>query len=140
MDHLQNEKSYGTLIVQAQSASDAIPVEGATVIIRLAAEQGENGLFRVLSTDESGLTVPIRIETPSPAQSLAPGGRKPYSEISAEVTANGYYSMIYSGIPMYPGITSIQPVRMVPIPTRENGTPFPPETIIISEDQGKPNL
>lgn len=140
MDNLQNEKNYGTLIVWAQSASEAIPIEGATVVVRLARENGESDLFRVLTTDESGLTVPIRIETPSPAESLSPGGKKPYSEISTEVTATGFYSVINTGIPIYPGITSIQPVRMIPIPTREDGTPFPPQTVIINEGQNLPNL
>lgn len=140
MDHLQNEKNYGTLIVQTQSAAEAIPVEGATVIVRLARENGESDLFRVLVTDESGLTVPIRIETPAPAESLAPGGKKPYAEISTEVSAGGYYSVVNTGIPIYPGITSIQPVRMIPVPTREDGTPFPPGTTLINEGQNLPNL
>ena len=140
MDNLQNEKNYGTLIIWAQSASEAIPIEGATVVVRLARENGESDLFRVLATDESGLTAPFRIETPAPSESLSPGGKKPYSEISTEVTATGFYSVINTGIPIYPGITSIQPVRMIPIPTREDGTPFPQGTVIINEGQNLPNL
>ncbi len=140
MDSLQNAKNYGTLIVQAQAAAGAIPIGGATVIVRLSKEDGESDLFRVLMTDESGITVPIRIETPSPAESLSPGGNRPYTEISTEVTAEGYYSVVNTGIPIYPGITSIQPVRMVPMPTRENGTPYPPETVIINEGKNPPNL
>ena len=140
MDNLQNEKNYGTLIIWAQSASEAIPIEGATVVVRLARENGESDLFRVLATDESGLTAPIRIETPAPSESLSPGGKKPYSEISTEVTATGFYSVINTGIPIYPGITSIQPVRMIPIPTREDGTPFPQGPVIINEGQNLPNL
>ena len=140
MDHLQNEKNYGTLIVQATSASEAIPISGASVIVRLAREDDKSDLFRILTTDESGLTAPIRIETPSPSESLVPGGKKPYSEISTEVTSPRYYSIINTRIPIYPGITSIQPVRMIPIPTRENGTPFPPDTILINEDPGLPNF
>ncbi len=140
MDTIQNAKHYGTLIVQAQSAAGAVPIEGATVIIRLAREDGESDLFQLLMTDASGLTAPIRIETPSPAESLSPGGKKPYTEISTEVIEPRYYSVINTGIPIYPGITSIQPVRMAPRPTREDGTPFPPETVIINEGQNPPNL
>ncbi len=140
MDTLQNAKNYGTLIVQTQAAAGAIPIKGATVIVRLARKDGGSDLFRVLMTDESGLTAPIRIETPAPAESLSPGGDRPYTEISTEVTADGYYNVINTGIPIYPGITSIQPVRMVPMPTREDGTPFPPETVIINEGQTPPNL
>ncbi len=139
MDTLQNAKNYGTLLVQTQSASGAIPIPGATVLVRLTREDGESDLFRVLTTDASGLTAPIRIETPAPSESLSPGGKKPYTEISTEVTADGYYRIINTGIPIYPGITSIQPVRMVPIPIATDGTPFPPETILINEST-PPNL
>ncbi len=140
MDTMQNEKNRGTLIVQAESASEAIPIEGATVLVRLAREDGTSDLFRVLTTDESGLTIPIPIETPAPAESLSPGGKKPYTEISTEVTKEGYYSVINTGIPIYPGITSIQPVRMIPIPTAADGTPFPNENIIIRENEMPPQL
>ena len=126
--------------MQATSASEAIPIGGASVTVRLAREDGKSDLFRILTTDESGLTAPIRIETPAPSESLAPDGKKPYSEISTEVTAEGYYSVVNTGIPIYPGITSIQPVRMIPIPTREDGTLFPPGTVVINEGQDLPNL
>ncbi len=140
MDTIQNEKYYGTLIVQTQGAAEAIPIAGATVVVRLAREDGASDLFRILTTDESGLTSPIRIETPAPAESLSPGGKKPYTEISTEVTALGYYSIVNTGIPIYPGITSIQPVRMIPLPTASDGTPFPPETIQVNEGTGLPRL
>ncbi len=139
MDTLQNTKNEGTLIVQTRAAN-AIPIQGATVIVRLAEENKPSSLLQVLTTDESGLTLPIRIETPAPSESLSPGGKKPYTEISTEVSADGYYPVINTGIPIYPGITSIQPVRMIPIPTREDGTTFPPETILINENQTPPNL
>ena len=140
MEHMQNQKNEGTLIIHATSGSEAIPVGGATVIVRLAKEGEQSDIFRVLVTDESGLTAPIRIETPSPAESLSPGGAKPYTEISAEISEPMYYSTSITGIPIYPGITSIQPVRMIPRPGRENGVAFPEQTIVVREDSALPSL
>ncbi len=140
MDQIQNQKSEGTLIVHATSGSQAIPVRGATVIVRLAKEGETSEILRVLVTDESGLTMPIRIETPSPAESLAPGGETPYTQISAEILASGYYSTAISDIPIYPGITSIQPVRMIPRAGRENGVLSPDRTVIVQEGSNLPSL
>ncbi len=140
MDQLQNQKSEGSLVIHATSGSQAVPVGGATVIIRLSGENGADAQLRVLVTDESGLTVPIRIETPSAAESLSPGGKKPYTEISAEIVAPNYYSTAITGIPIYPGITSIQPVRMIPRPGRENGVEAPNRTVIIQEGSSLPSL
>ena len=140
MDHLQNKKSEGTLVIHATSGSEAIPVEGATVIVRLSGAEDIGNVLHILSTDESGLTQPIHIETPSPAESLSPGGSKPYTEITAEVSDPRYYSTVITGIPVYPGITSIQPIRMIPRPGRENGLRFPDQTQILRESSSLPSL
>ncbi|MBQ9747142.1 MAG: hypothetical protein IJV98_00010 [Clostridia bacterium] len=140
MDHLQNQKNEGTLVIHATSGSDAIPVEGATVIVRMSGAEGAGDILRVLVTDESGLTAPIRIETPSPAESLSPNGATPYTAISAEISEPRYYSTAISGIPIYPGITSIQPVRMIPRAGREGSIGFPEQTVVIREGPSLPSL
>lgn len=140
MDQLQNPKSEGTLIVQTTSGSLSVPVPGVTVIVRMARENGNSDILRVLVTNESGRTAPIRIETPSAAESLTPSGTKPYTEISAEILAPGYYDTVITGIPVYPGITSLQPVRMIPRPERENAAGTPEKTVVISEGSSLPSL
>ena len=115
MDTLQNSKDFGNLVVQVTAASGAVPIAGARVIVRAE----ENGIIRTLGaflTDESGITAPLAVPTPSVSESLAPGGKIPYSEISAEISADGYFSAVNLHIPIYPGITSIQPVALIPLP------------------------
>ncbi len=117
MDTLQNNKSIGYLILRVTSAEGAIPIYQAAATVRELRENGEEGLIRVLSTDRSGLTAPIPVETPPASESLVPGFKKPYAEITAEVAAAGYETVIIPSIPIYPGITSIQPVNMIPLPS-----------------------
>lgn len=121
MDIVQNEKNYGQLVVQVSAASGAVPIKGASVIVRITDEEGTARVVGVLQTNESGITDPLDIPTPSPAESLAPGGKKPYSELSTEVIADGYYAAVNLNIPVYPGITSIQPVTLIPLPNSAYG-------------------
>lgn len=139
MDTLQNDKNFGLLIVQASAASGAVPIAGARAVIR--AEDGEGNIrtLGILTTDVSGLTEPLAIATPPLSESLSPGGKKPYSEITAEVTADGYYSAVNQNIPIYPGITSIQPVSLIPLPDSLYGTQ-PSSDVVINNGDQRPNL
>lgn len=139
MDTLQNDQNRGWLVVRVSAASGAVPVPNATVIVRSA----ENGIpvqvLGVLTTDESGLTAPLSIGTPSLSESLSPGGKQPFSEISAEISADGYYTSVNINIPIYPGITSIQPVTLIPLPDSQKGTRSS-ENVVFQNDAQRPNL
>ncbi len=140
MDQTQNAKNYGKLVVSTTAAFGAIPIRDAFVSVRIPNPENGSEITHILMTGPDGLTDPIEIETPSPAESLAPGGKKPFAEIDLEVSADGYYRVVNMRVPIYPGITSIQPVRMIPIPESEDGKEFPNDTIIINEGDGGPNL
>ena len=139
MDTLQNQTNHGQLVVQVSAASGAVPIKGASVIVRAANEDGTSMILSVLQTDESGITQPISVETPPLSESLTPGGKKPYSEIMTEVFADGYYASVNLNIPIYPGITSIQPVSLIPLPDSSYGKQAA-ESIVIHNDQQRPAL
>ena len=140
MDQAQNPKNYGRLVVSTTAASLAIPIRDAFVSIRIPSEGSGSEITHILMTGADGLTDAIEIETPSPAESLAPGGKKPFTEVDIEVSADGYYRVVSRRVPIYPGITSIQPVRMIPIPESEDGKEFPNVSIVINEGDGGPDL
>ena len=139
MDALQNEKNYGTLIVQVSAASGAVPIPNAVVIIRATDDENTIQTLSIALTDESGITEPIAIQTPSVSESLSPGGKRPYSEITTEVSKEGYFTSINLNIPIYPGITSIQPVGLIPLPESAHGAQ-PSESVITQNDRKRPNL
>ena len=121
MDTLQNDQNYGKLVVRVSAASGAVPISGATVLVRSSANTPPIQILVSLMTDESGLTDPVPIPTPPRSESLAPGGNQPFTEISTEVSADGYFTSSNINIPIYPGITSIQPVTLIPLPDSANG-------------------
>lgn len=140
MDQAKNAASFGKLTVQTTAASGAIPIMDATVVIRVPREEGGMRILNILHTDIDGKTRPIEIETPSPTESLSPGGGIPYSEVSIEVSAPGYYSVVDMQIPIYPGITSIQPIWMLPLPESSGSSFYPSGDLIVNESSSSPNL
>ena len=139
MDTLQNNQNYGRLVVRVSAASGAVPISGATVIIRSAENTQPLTVLASVITDESGLTEPILIPTPPLSESLSPGGKQPFAEISTEVSAGGYFTSSNLNIPIYPGITSIQPVTLVPLPDSAYGTQ-PASDFVFHNDAQQPDL
>ena len=139
MDTLQNDQNFGKLVVRVSAASGAVPISGASVLIRSSAGMPPVQTLAALMTDESGLTEPVAIPTPSRSESLAPGGNRPFTEISTEVSAEGYFTSSNINIPIYPGITSIQPVTLIPLPESAGGAPQASD-FVFQNDMQQPDL
>ncbi|MBQ7309145.1 MAG: hypothetical protein IJW87_03105, partial [Clostridia bacterium] len=77
--------------------------------------------------------------TPYVSESLSPNVSRPYSEITAEFVADGYYPSVNINIPIYPGITSIQPVNLIPLPESAHGRQ-PASGVVIHNDKQAPDL
>lgn len=121
------ETCYGALIVQVTTARGAIPLENATVDVfpyDPDSPEPEGDLIASLRTDRSGNTPVIRLPAPTCSGSDSPGGPRPFSLYRASIRKIGYYDQSYSGIPIYEGITVIQPAILIPM--AENGSAYPP--------------
>ncbi|MBQ0124822.1 MAG: hypothetical protein KBS59_00675 [Clostridiales bacterium] len=128
----ENENSYGRLIVRVSSANSAIPIYDATVAMRIV-EDGRPRLFAVLFTDSSGETDVVDVPTPSKELSLSPlPDSVPYSVITIEVSSEGYYSAVNLGVPVFPGVTSVQNVNLIALPDGA-GSGYVVPDIIVSE-------
>lgn len=102
----------GYLRLKAESAAGALPVMGATVYVYAA---GDDRPLYVLSTDMDGLTATVALPTPPEKESFSPKYPHPYSSYRVFVTKDGYYPSEGNTVPLFPGITSIQPVNLVPL-------------------------
>jgi len=125
----------GYLVVNTRMANGAIPVEGARVRVT-EADEGTGNTAAVEITDNSGMTKKIALAAPSPQFSEKPNEQtRPYSIYNIEITKDGFYDIIKLNVPIYSGITAIQPVEMLPLPVGSNGYSkseifqenFPPE-------------
>ena len=104
--------AIGYLIIQARTAHDALPLSGAQIWIT---DGGEKSVYH-LTTDESGETEKIPLETLDRSLSLDPNFQGiPYISYHVLAFANGFNSVHISGIPILEGETAIQPIEFVPM-------------------------
>ena len=105
----------GRLVVNVRTAEGSIPVPGAMVTI-LSYEPTLSNVIAVLNTDSSGSTPTISIETPERALSESPGNGKGYTSLVILVEKEGFVSDQFTGTAIFPGVTTVQPVNLIPLP------------------------
>ena len=108
---LTQNPAFGTLLFQVTGGQGAFPVEGATITITKALADGVSLSLQAV-TDESGKTVPLSLPAPSSALSQAPNGGVVYAAYQAEVSAPNYVTTDIRDLPIFDGITTIQPVNL----------------------------
>ncbi|MGN0136371.1 hypothetical protein [Anaerotignum sp.] len=112
-DFLTQNPNFGTLLFQVTSGQGAFPVAGATVVITKNLTDGHS-LSITTTTDESGKTEEFSLPAPSRSLSQTPGGRDVFATYDAVITAPGHVTVIVHDIPIFDGITTIQPVNLAP--------------------------
>ncbi len=124
----------GYIRIKATSGGGAFPVEGAIVHIFGGDESGENGVLYSLRTDSSGQTPTVALSAPNISQSQVPGAAYPYAVYNAKVSKSGYRTVENTNIPVFPGITSLQNINLIPESEFDYLSPgYPDEgTIIIN--------
>ena len=136
------QNGQGYLIIHVTTARGAIPLEGAQVSIRNYLEEPSEGRGDVIATLISGTdgnTARIPLSAPPRSASLKPGNGTPFTPYIAEVRLEGYYDQTYSGIPVFDGITAIQPADLIPLPENGQSDSFTPDSTRDFENTA-PNL
>lgn len=112
----------GKLVFQITTASGAIPLEGAEIILRKyrSASDGNGGeVVAVLYSGGDGKTDVVTLPAPARSLSLEPardGAPVPYALYDADVNLDSFFSQTYIRIPVFDGITSIQRASLIPLP------------------------
>ncbi len=110
--------STATLQVRVTAANEALPIANALVVIRR--QDGEDSVLEQIQlTDISGLTPPITLPATDPALTLQPETNIPLVLYNIEVSAPGYFRVSNLDVPLFGGITTVQPVSMIPLPEFE---------------------
>ncbi len=105
--------STGYLIVEVSAARGTLPIENARVTVK--SSDSSDDTLKILYTDRSGRTERLALPTPPLALSQEAGRTNVYAAYDIEVTQDGYYSGMYYGVPVFSGITSLQPVALIPL-------------------------
>ncbi len=135
----------GKLVFQITTASGAIPLEGAEIILRKfrSSSDGNSGeVVAVLYSGGDGKTEVLTLPAPARSFSLEPardGAPVPYALYDAEVNLDNYFTQSYIRIPIFDGITSIQRASLVPLPESGYSQGLRPDGEKFYEGEG-PNL
>ena len=106
-----NESGYITVAVK--TAGGALPVENAVVTVK---DENDNILYAVF-TDRSGKTPRLVVPAPPKSNSETPNtGLPPFYKYTVDTDKQGFVSVRNLNLPVYPGINSIQPVELLPLP------------------------
>lgn len=136
---MAEQTSNGYLIVKVSTASGAIPIENASVIIQGKDDNNQDILLSLL-TNTDGLTPRVILPAPLSELSKSPSpSSKPYSTYNIDVFKEGYYPQHYNGVPIFQNVTAIQNASIVPISEFDAQNPYTNEGQIFDEYEN-PNL
>lgn len=110
---LSQNPAFGTLIFQVTGGQGAFPVPNATILLTKQLNDQQSLSFTVV-TDESGKTAPVSLPAPSRELSQRPGNGIVFATYQAEISAPNYVTTKIRDLPVFDGITTIQPVSLSP--------------------------
>ncbi len=108
------EMSLGYLRVFVTTGRGALPIPNAQVVITRVINE-EELLEQAARTDISGYTPLFTLPAVSSVYSQMPGNDSPYTYYTIYVRANGFYPVRLRNVPLYGGITAVQPVDLIPV-------------------------
>ncbi len=131
-DFLVANNESGTMRVEAFASDRSFGIGSARVMIFVELPSGNVAVFDGL-TDIDGVTQSVRL--PAPPRSLAQSpqtganARLPYSVYSVYVEHPAFVRSVFTNVPVFSGIESIQPVRML----AKSAGMGEPEPIVVDE-------
>lgn len=104
--------AIGYLMIQARTAHDALPLSG----VQIRVTDGQGNTIYELTTDESGETERVELETLDRSLSLDPDyAGTPFLSYDVLALADGFHSIHVAGIPILEGETAIQQIDFIPM-------------------------
>lgn len=115
-DFLEANNESGTLKVETFASDRAFGVGSSRVMIFLELPSGNVAVFDGL-TDIDGVSDTVRLPAPPRSLSQSPqtgeNPRLPYSVYSVYVEHPSYVRAVFTNVPVFSGVESVQPVRML---------------------------
>lgn len=103
----------GSLQVLVESVTGALPVENARVRISYSGDPVST--IEELTTNPSGQSETVELETPPLEYSMEPDQPQPYAEYTVRVEAEGFQPVDISGVEVFAGEQALQNVRLRPL-------------------------
>lgn len=114
-EFLSANPEKGSLKIQAFVSDQSFGIGSARVMVFVELPSGNVAVFDGL-TDVDGITQPVILPAPPRSLSQSPGAsgaRLPYSVYSVYVEHPDFVREVFTNVPVFSGVESIQPVRML---------------------------
>lgn len=125
--------STGTIITRSFTSRGQLPLENVTVSILSRGVGSLPQLINVQISDRSGNTLPVTVPTPDLINSQGPNRPTPYALFDIWAELPGYQLLVIQNIQVFPGISSIQNLPLVPLPDVGGRSPLevniPPQNL-----------
>ena len=130
---IPNEKAAddqtGTLTIRVNTGYGIYPLEGALVTVSLEDKENASVVSQTY-TNSSGTTpqIMLKVRGDNEQGEYLPGGQR----FTIEVSKDGYRTLIYHGVQLYPLIDTLLTVNLAPLPDRPGirMTPYDSEIIL----------
>lgn len=106
----------GTIITRVFTSRGQLPVENVTVSILRRIQNTVPQLLSVQISDRNGNTQPISVPTPEVENSQTPNMPAPYALFDIWAEHPGYQLLVIQNVQVFPGVSSIQNLPLVPLP------------------------
>ena len=104
--------AIGYLRVNAYTSRAQIPLEDVAVTV----VDNSGRLLGLRLTDSSGMTTPITLEVPNPANSQSPNtGQPAFASVNLYARAEDYQQILVRGVQVFPDTVTTQNLEMVPL-------------------------
>ncbi len=120
----------GTLKVQVYSGREAFPVVNARVVVSKDFEEGTHTFYDDM-TDISGIVDSMNLSAPPKDMAQRNNTEPVLSTYTIRVTHPYYITTVYTNVPIFDSVLSIQPVNLVP----KTGTPADENEIVYVEQE-----
>ncbi len=109
--------SVGQLKIALTSAADARPIEDATIDLSF---DDSPTVYEEVRTDRDGDAFFGDLPAPPLEYSMEPSDRAPYRNYRLQITAPGYEPVIITGNQIFPVVTAIQNIQLLPAASDPN--------------------
>lgn len=106
-------RNFGLLQIQVINQINYQPIVNAS--IQIFRREDMSNPIDVLTTDISGKTTEIELTAPPIEYSMEPNQYLPYTEYAVMAEAKGYQPVLIDSAQVFPSVSSMQPVWMIPV-------------------------
>ena len=123
--------AVGYLIVEAKTADGALPIQGAQVTV--TSTPGEGNIKITVETNLSGRTERLVLPTASRNLSQSASNPQKYLTYHVSVMADGYYPFEANLVPVFVGVTTLQPAMLIARSAYESDSVYPRGNLSVND-------